>query len=342
MCNISGISHITSIIYLILCIIIPILYYLYYRNKKSKKKNYTFAFFIMVLLFLVLFIPKIIIANFYETSCINCIMNNKCVKNKEENNEENMTTTNSTKKVDKISTTIKTTTTTTEKTTEKKDNSNKTYEKVKEIEGERKDIGVSDKGYTIYTINGVTYIDGYMIVNKTYTVDESFVPTDTYESSENKTNTCNTCINNTVYKAWKEMSSDAAALGLNIKITSGYRPYKTQETIYNRYVSRDGQEKADTYSARPGSSEHQTGLCFDLNSISDAFANTNEGVWVNNNAYKYGFIIRYPKGKNDETGYKYESWHLRYVGTDLSYKLYNNGNWISMESYFGITSRYSD
>ena len=61
-----------------------------------------------------------------------------------------------------------------------------------------------------------------------------------------------------------------------------------------------------------------------------------------NNAHKYGFIIRYPDGKTDETGYIYESWHLRYVGTDLSYKLYNNGDWLSMEDYFGITSKYSE
>ena len=129
-------------------------------------------------------------------------------------------------------------------------------------------------------------------------------------------------------------------MGLNIWIQSGYRPESVQEKLYNNYVARDGKVAADTYSSRPGHSEHQTGLCFDLNSITDAFANTQEGKWVNENAYRYGFIIRFPKGKENETGYKYESWHLRYVGTDLSYKLYNNGNWISLEDYFGVTSEY--
>ena len=69
---------------------------------------------------------------------------------------------------------------------------------------------------------------------------------------------------------------------------------------------------------------------------------TREGKWVNNNCYKYGFCIRFPKGKDAYTGYQYESWHLRYVGKDLAEKLYNNGNWISLEEYFGITSEYPD
>lgn len=343
MCTSSTVSTITSVTYLALCFIIPILYYVYYRNKKSRKKNYRNAFLVMVILLLALFIPKFIIANFMSDSCINCIINNKCEEKKVDNKEDK--TTKTTKKVDAVTTTttsVTTTKTSTTSKTTKKTNDAGSYEMVKEIDGERKDIGVSSKGYTIYTIDGVTYVDGYMIVNKTYTVGSGFVPKDTYKPSEGKTNTCNDCINNTVYKAWKIMQADAASLGLNIRITSGYRPYQTQNTIYNRYVARDGKEKADTYSARPGSSEHQTGLCFDLNSISDAFANTAEGKWVNENAYKYGFIIRYPKNKNNETGYKYESWHLRYVGTDLSYKLYNNGDWITLESYFGLTSKYND
>lgn len=337
MCTNSVFSEFSSIIYLVLCFLIPILYYLYYRNKKKKRKNYKKAFIVMIILFLVMFIPKIVIGQYSNDSCLNCYINNKCKEL--DMKDEKITTKTTTKKLDKISST---TTTTTSKTTTKTTKKNTPYyEKVAEIDGIRKDEGISTKGYTIYTIDGVTYVDGYMIVNKTYKVDENFIPVDTYKSCEGRTNTCNDCINNTVYKAWKDMQADALSLGLNIKITSGYRPYNTQKTIYERYVTRDGQESADTYSARPGSSEHQTALCFDLNSISDAFANTAEGKWVNNNAHRYGFIIRYPKGKNDETGYKYESWHLRYVGTDLANKLYNNGDWISMEAYFGLTSKYA-
>ena len=138
------------------------------------------------------------------------------------------------------------------------------------------------------------------------------------------------------------MKSDALALGLNLWIQSGYRSYTLQQKLYNNYVSRDGVEAADRYSARPGHSEHQTGFAFDLNTITDSFQYTDEGKWVNENAYKYGFILRYPKGKEFITGYKYESWHLRYVGKDLATILYNNGNWITLEEYYNLTSTYSN
>lgn len=140
--------------------------------------------------------------------------------------------------------------------------------------------------------------------------------------------------------AWNTMLKDATAKGLNIYIASGYRSYNYQVNVYNRYVKSDGTAVADTYSSRPGNSEHQTGLCFDLNTIEDSFQYTNEGKWVNDNCYKYGFCIRFPKGKDSATGYQYESWHLRYVGVDLATKLYNNGDWLSLEEYFGITSQY--
>ncbi|MBE6160620.1 MAG: D-alanyl-D-alanine carboxypeptidase family protein [Firmicutes bacterium] len=216
------------------------------------------------------------------------------------------------------------------------------YPPLNETDGEKEVIGTSDKGYTIYKRNGITYIDGIMIVNKSYGLPEDYYPKNAHADAANKTNTCNSCINEVAYNAFNDMKRDASAIGLNIYIQSGYRPYSSQKTIYNRYVARDGKNAADTYSARPGHSEHQSGLCFDLNSISDSFANTNEGKWVNENAYLYGFIIRFPKGKQNYTGYKYESWHLRYVGKELATKLYNNGDWLSLEEYFGISSEYED
>ena len=214
------------------------------------------------------------------------------------------------------------------------------YPKLEEISGEKEIIGKSDKGYTIYTKNGVTYVDGIMIVNKSYALPESYYPTNTHTDASNVDSVCNGCINTIAYNAFNDMQNDAANLGLNIWIQSGYRPYSAQESIYNRYVANDGQAAADTYSARPGNSEHQSGLCFDLNSISDDFGYTDEGKWVNDNAHLYGFIIRFPKGKDKYTGYKYESWHLRYVGTELATKLYNDGDWISLEEYYGLTSEY--
>ena len=182
----------------------------------------------------------------------------------------------------------------------------------------------TSKGYTIVEKEGVTYIEGVLIVNKTYSLPED------YGSGLTKDVTSNFAV----------MQADAKALGLNLWNQSGYRSYSTQKVIYNNYVAQDGQAVADTYSARPGHSEHQTGLAFDLNTIDDSFAKTDEGIWVSNNCYKYGFILRYPKGKESITGYMYESWHLRYVGVDLATKLYNDGDWITLEEYFGITSEY--
>ena len=216
------------------------------------------------------------------------------------------------------------------------------YPAIAKVSGKEITKGKTKNGFTITEIAGITYIDGIMMVNKTYGLPSDYLPVDTVEDSRGKTNTCNKCINKLAYSSFATMKADAQALGLNIYIASGYRPYVSQENIYNRYVKRDGKKAADTYSARPGYSEHQTSYTFDLNSINDSFAKTNEGKWVNENAYLYGFIIRFPKGKDSYTGYKYESWHLRYVGYDLARKLYNNGNWISLEEYFGVDSKYQD
>lgn len=198
--------------------------------------------------------------------------------------------------------------------------------------------GTTSKGFKIQEINGATYIDGVLIANKTYALPQDFIPTNPDQPVN--ADRSSTCLDKTLMSAWKIMLKDATAKGLNIYISSGYRSYNYQVNVYNRYVKSDGAAVADTYSSRPGNSEHQTGLCFDLNTIEDSFQYTNEGKWVNDNCYKYGFCIRFPKGKDSATGYQYESWHLRYVGVDLATKLYNNGDWLSLEEYFGITSQY--
>ena len=198
--------------------------------------------------------------------------------------------------------------------------------------------GTTSKGFKIQEINGATYIDGVLIANKTYALPQDFIPTNPDQPVN--ADRSSTCLDKTLMSAWNTMLKDATAKGLNIYIASGYRSYNYQVNVYNRYVKSDGAAVADTYSSRPGNSEHQTGLCFDLNTIEDSFQYTNEGKWVNDNCYKYGFCIRFPKGKDSATGYQYGSWHLRYVGVDLATKLYNNGDWLSLEEYFGITSEY--
>lgn len=183
----------------------------------------------------------------------------------------------------------------------------------------------SSKGYKIEQKDGIYYVNGILIANKTYDLPSSYNPGDLLDIFKNN---------------FSKMQSDAANSGINLKIISGFRSYYSQKTIYNNYVARDGQALADRYSARPGHSEHQTGLAADINSLDQDFEYTSEGKWLNNNCYKYGFIIRYVKGKENITGYMFEPWHIRYVGKDIATKLYNGGNWISLEEYLGITSTY--
>lgn len=194
-------------------------------------------------------------------------------------------------------------------------------------ENENITVGTTTNGYTIKKINGVYYINDILIANKTYSLPGSYAPGGLKTSF-------NTAFNN--------MKNDAAKEGITLNIISGYRSYSNQKRIYNNYVNKDGKAKADTYSARPGHSEHQTGLAADINSLYTSFINTREGKWLNDNCHKYGFIIRYPKGKDSITGYMYEPWHIRYVGVSLATTLYNNGNWITLEEHFGITSKYTN
>lgn len=339
----STLTKVTSIIYWILCFLIPVIYLVIYQRKvkRKKRKHYDKAFGIAFIFFVVLFGIKLLLSlNVAIFEYPNCIINNICSESEDDDVVEEEITT---KEVTTETSTTTSTTTVKSTTTTKKVESTKTYAKVAEIEGEKVSKGKTSKGYDIYEINGITYVDGYLIANKTYSLPEDYAPTDTYTKADpTATKQCATCINTVAYQAYKDMKADASALNLNIYISSGFRSYVTQSNIYNRNVKNNGQEKADTYSARPGSSEHQTGLCFDLNTINAAFAKTDEGKWVDQNAWKYGYIIRYPEGKTDETGYIYESWHLRYVGSELAEILYNNGDWITMEDYFGITSKYSD
>ena len=184
--------------------------------------------------------------------------------------------------------------------------------------------GFTSKGYPVFNADGVTYIDGIIIANKTYALPEGYNPGDILEE-------CRASFN--------RMKADAAAQGLSIYISSGFRSYASQRSIYNRYVSRDGRAAADTYSARPGHSEHQTGLSIDLNTITQAFGRTAEGRWVAEHCHEYGFIIRYPDGKSHITGYHYEPWHLRYVGIKTATAIAESG--LCLEEYYGITSIYA-
>ena len=201
---------------------------------------------------------------------------------------------------------------------------------------ENKNVTISktSKGNELKNYYGITYIDDVIVVNKTYNLPSNFAP--------NNLVTINGYIKVVDYvkDAFTSLTSDSKALGLNIYASSGYRSYNDQNYIYNNYVNWDGQENADTYSARAGHSEHQTGLAIDVNTIDSSFDGTAESNWLKDNCHNYGFIIRYPKNKDIITGYMYEPWHIRYVGKELAQKLYNNGNWITIEEHYGIDSKY--
>jgi len=181
-----------------------------------------------------------------------------------------------------------------------------------------------------------------MVVNKSRNLSSSYVPEDLVPLDGIPTTLQNPEVNQlrkVAYEALKEMFLKAKEeKSFELYARSGYRSYNTQVDLYNSYVSNHGQEAADKFSAKPGQSEHQTGLAMDITCeamnylLDDTFFDTEEGKWVAENAHRFGFVIRYPKGKEDVTGYQYEPWHLRYVGETLAKEIYENQ--LTLEEYF--------
>ena len=200
--------------------------------------------------------------------------------------------------------------------------------------------GYTTKGYPIAEKNGVTYIvTSYgctLIANKTYALPADYTP---YKFSGSEPTPDNIMgLTSECRTAFTELQSGAKKAGYSITLLSGYRSYARQKRIYNGYVESRGKAGADAISARPGHSEHQSGLALDVNSLSSSFGETATGKWLAANAWRYGFIIRYPYGKKSVTGYDYEPWHIRYLGKELAADVYKSG--LTLEEYFGITSAY--
>ena len=179
--------------------------------------------------------------------------------------------------------------------------------------------------------------DLLVIVNKYYALDENYVP-DTLVSIASPYGWGK--VDKRLYENFKLMADDARKLNLNLYIASGYRDYNYQKALYNGYLKNDPVSIVDTYSARPGHSEHQTGLAIDLSPIDDSFAYTNEYKWLKDNAHKYGFILRYPNDLTNLTGYKYEPWHYRYVGKDVATYIYTSG--ITFDEYYEYFINHSN
>lgn len=173
-----------------------------------------------------------------------------------------------------------------------------------------------------------------MLVNKFNHLDELYSPNNITEIS-NYYSYANNSTKDEVYKAYKNMWNAAKKEELTLIVTSSYRDYKTQDYLWNNYADSNGDEWADTISARAGFSEHQSGLALDIvtyNTIMNDFENTDEFKWLEKNAHKYGFILRYPKDKKNITGYDYESWHYRYVGEDVAKAIHKKN--ITFDEYY--------
>lgn len=181
--------------------------------------------------------------------------------------------------------------------------------------------------YDHYTHTSETNLDDnlLMLVNKYNHLSDNYTPDDLEDVSNWYAYGTNQ-IREEVYDHFLDMFYDAKEEGLTLIITSGYRDYDVQKELYEEYQEIYGDEEADRVAARPGYSEHQTGLALDIvtyDVIMEEFEQTEEFAWMQKNAYKYGFILRYPKGKEAITGYDYESWHYRYVGVEVAKEIHD-------------------
>ena len=175
-----------------------------------------------------------------------------------------------------------------------------------------------------------------MLVNKHRHLSEDFKPNDLVEASLDYASEREIYLSRLAYNAFKEMSDAASREGYGIVINSAYRSYQDQQDISDLYLRAYGQEYVDKYIAKPGYSEHQTGLAMDIGSRSvNIFANSKEYGWMLENAYKYGFILRYSKRDENLTGFGFEAWHYRYVGKEIA-KYCHDHNDMSLEEYFVI------
>lgn len=180
------------------------------------------------------------------------------------------------------------------------------------------------------------------IVNPTRPIPQEYIPSDlVVPNMAIKATSFETSQVRAIIQTDLEAMYQASVIaGYRLVLLSAYRSYATQDKLYSGYVKRFGQAEASRFSAKPGTSEHQTGLVVDLGrsdgncDLESCFGDLPEGQWLAANAHRYGFIIRYLDGKEAITGYMYEPWHLRYVGKDIAKSLFDSGK--TMEEYFGL------
>ena len=180
-----------------------------------------------------------------------------------------------------------------------------------------------------------------LLANKSHKLPDGYAPSDLVTTTM-------PCSNGTAYmrveanNALTSMYNDAQNDGVSLMISSAYRSESYQTSLYNGYVSSYGAASADRISSRPGYSDHQTGLACDFvnglaSDFEESFESTSSGIWLAQHAHEYGFIMRYPKGKEEITGYSYEPWHFRYIGVDYATKMYEQDPTLTFEEYFNVS-----
>lgn len=182
--------------------------------------------------------------------------------------------------------------------------------------------------------------DLLVLVNKQYKLPSTYAPSDLVRASNSGIRRGeNYYLRNVLIPDLTNLVNDATSSGIDLSIVSGYRSYQTQVSTYNYWLTKNNNnvEYVDTFSARPGHSQHQLGTAIDFSSneigdaLGDSFANTKASQWLKENAYRYGFVISFPKGYESTTGYKYESWHYRYIGKANALDMINSG--MILENY---------
>jgi zinc D-Ala-D-Ala carboxypeptidase len=185
------------------------------------------------------------------------------------------------------------------------------------------------------------------LVNKQFGLPETFLPNDlirpkvSFSFGDLKID--KSLLRKEAALALETMFADAKRNGVELFAVSGYRSYQYQETLFYAEVNKVGRAKAIEAVAYPGQSEHQTGLAMDISSrsaemqLTEQFGESKEGKWLAENAHRFGYILRYPKGKEMITGYQYEAWHFRYIGVKAATIIYQN-NW-TLEEYFNIVKK---
>lgn len=187
--------------------------------------------------------------------------------------------------------------------------------------------------------NSVDDISLFYLVDKKHFLSSDYVPKNLIPLKENslyKISKKNLSLRKEAEEALKELSRSALNDGISLTVSSTYRSYEYQDSLFSYWVKVDGLEEAERESARPGTSQHQAGCAIDFGNIEDSFINTKEGIWLSENAHKYGWSLSFPKGYEDVTGYRWECWHYRYLGKtflQIQQKWFNNIQQFALEFF---------